>query len=277
MTFELEGCVAIVTGASRGIGARLAERLAGEGASLALAARSADELAQTAQVASAAGARAIAVPTDVNDVEQLRNLVDRTASELGPPTLLVNNAGVEKYGTFRELTLDDIDWIIRTNVTALLSLTRLVVPHMLEAGRGHIANIASLAGKTAVPYNTVYSASKHAVVGFSWSLREELRPFGIGVSAVCPGFVEDTGMFAARGPNERAPKLVGTVTPRKVVDETIKAIRKNKAEVIVAPPLSRAIDVLEAISPDLATAVPRRTGFYDFLAKEGDRPAEPTR
>jgi short-subunit dehydrogenase len=139
-------------------------------------------------------------------------------------------------------------------------------------GKGHIVNIASLAGKTAVPYNAVYSASKHAVVGLSWSLREELRPFGIGVSVVCPGFVEDTGMFASRGANDRVPKLVGTVPPKKVVDETIKSIRKNRAEVIVAPPLSRTVDVLEAISPDFATAIPRRTGFYDFLAKESDRP-----
>ncbi|MEA2486804.1 MAG: hypothetical protein QOF16_458 [Actinomycetota bacterium] len=274
MTFEFKGAVGIVTGASRGIGARIAERLAGEGVDLALAARSESELASTAQVASAAGVRAIAVVTDVSDEAQLRNLVERTADELGPPTLLVNNAGVEKYGPFSELSPEDIEWIIRTNVTALAILTRFVVPLMIENGGGHIVNIASLAGKTAVPYNTVYSASKHAVVGFSWSLREELRPFGIGVSAICPGFVEDTGMFASRGSNDRVPKLVGSVSPRKVVDETIKAIRKNRAEVIVAPPLSRTVDVLEAISPDLASAIPRRTGFYDFLAKEADRPKD---
>lgn len=274
MTFELKGAVAIVTGASRGIGARIAERLAGEGADLALAARSEQELSEVAQVASAAGGRAIAVPTDVNDLDHLKNLVNRTVDELGPPTLLVNNAGVEKYSAFHELSAEDIEWIIKTNVTSLALLTNLVVPLMIENRRGHIVNIASLAGKTAVPFNTIYSASKHAVVGFSWSLREELRPYGIGVSAVCPGFVEDTGMFAARGTNDRAPKLVGTVSPTKVVDETIKAIRKNKAEVIVAPPLSRAIDVLEAISPDLATALPRRTGFYDFLEQEGRRPKQ---
>ncbi|MFN2594285.1 MAG: SDR family NAD(P)-dependent oxidoreductase [Actinomycetota bacterium] len=272
MTFQLKGAVGIVTGASRGIGARIAERLAGEGMDLALAARSEQDLQSVAQVASAAGVRAIAVATDVNDAGQLRNLVDRTVSELGPPALLVNNAGVEKYSAFQELELDDIDWMIRTNVTALAALTRLTVPHMIQAGRGHIVNMASLAGKTAVPYNSIYSASKHAVVGFSWSLREELRPLGIGVSAICPGFVEDTGMFASRGPNDRAPKLVGTVSPGKVVDETIKAIRKNRAEVIVAPPLSRVVDVLEAISPDFATSIPRRTGLYDFLAREGDRP-----
>ncbi len=272
MGFTFDGAVGIVTGASRGIGARLAERLAGEGVHLALAARSEQELASMAQVAKAAGVRAIAVATDVNDPLQLRYLVDRTVEELGPPNLLVNNAGVEKYGAFDDLDPEDIDWIIRTNVTALATLTRLVVPSMIERRAGHIVNMASLAGKAAVPYNTIYSASKHAVVGFSWSLREELRPYGIGVSAVCPGFVEDTGMFASRGPNNRAPKLVGTVSPQKVIDETIKAIVKNRAEVIVAPPLSRAIDVLEAISPDLATAVPRRTGLYDFLAGEAQRP-----
>jgi short-subunit dehydrogenase len=273
---ELKGTVGILTGASRGIGVPLAERLAREGVSLALAARSSTDLERTAEKVRATGVRVITVPTDVTDAAALQNLVTRTTEELGPPDLLVNNAGVEKYSRFDKCDPSDIEWVIKTNVVALEMLTRMVVPGMIERGHGHVVNIASLAGKTAVPYNSVYSSSKHAVVGFSWSLREELRPLGVGVSVVCPGFVGDVGMYASRGPNERAPRVAGTVTPQNVVDATIKAISKNRAEILVARGISKIVDVFQAISPEMATAVPRRAGLYRFLEKEADRPSTPT-
>lgn len=244
----------------------IAEHLARKGMKLALAARSADDLAATAERLEPLAPQTIAVATDVTKRADLRRLVKRTNDELGPVDVLVNNAGIERLARFATVDLDDIDSIIKTNVVALEVLTRLVVPSMIERRRGHIVNIASMAGKIAVPYNAVYASSKHAVVGFSWSLREELRPFGIGVSAVCPTFVSDAGMYVQWG-DERIPKMTSTVTPTDVAEATVKAIEKNRAEILVAPGLGKVADVFHALSPDLAAFGERRFGLYDFLAR----------
>ena len=269
---ELNGKVAIVTGASRGLGVHISEALARKGAKLALAARSADDLEKTARDIGKVGASAITVPTDVTKRSDLRRLVARTTDELGPPDVLVNNAGIEHLSNFHEMGLDDIDQLIKTNVIALELLTRLVVPGMIERKRGHVVNIASLAGKTAAPFNTVYSSSKHAVVGFSWSLREELKPHGIGVSVVCPTYVSDSGMFAAAKTGD-PPKISNSVTPAQVVEATITCIERDRAEMVVAPGLSKYVDVLHALSPEVTTTIARRTGAYAFLAKHAERAA----
>ena len=269
---ELTGTVAIVTGASRGLGVHIAEALARKGADLALAARSADDLEKTAADVGKLGAKAITVPTDVTKRSDLRTLVKRTTGELGPPDVLINNAGIENLSRFPEVALDDIDAVIKTNVIALEILTRLVVPGMVERGRGHVVNIASLAGKTAAPFNTVYSSSKHAVVGFSWSLREELKDHGVGVSVVCPTYVSEAGMFASQG-SGKPPRISSTVTPKQVVDATLACIERNRAEILVAPGLSKFVDVFHALSPEVTTMIARRTGAYAFLAKHAERAA----
>lgn len=268
---ELHNKVGILTGASRGIGVHLAQALANKGVHLALAARSEDELADTVARIQARGVRSIGVPTDVTKRGDLERLLDRTESELGPPDLLINNAGVQKVARFEELDPDDIAWIVNTNVVALETLTRLVLPGMVERGRGHICNMASLSGRTAYPYNTVYASSKHAVVGFSWSLREEMRPYGIEVSVVCPAFVAEDGMFARRHPNDDVPRIAKPVTPADVVTKTIRAIEANKAEVVVATGLGNVVDVCHAISPDFTATVQRRTGLYRFIEEEASR------
>lgn len=273
---ELKRSVAIVTGASRGLGVHIAEDLARKGADLALAARSADDLAVTAARVEKLGVRAIAVPTDVTKRRDLMTLLKRTTTDLGPPDVLVNNAGIEHLSRFEEVALDDIEGVIKTNVIALEMLTRLVVPTMVERKHGHIVNIASLAGKTAAPFNTVYSSSKHAVVGFSWSLREELKPHGVGVSVVCPTYVSDSGMFASARTGD-PPKISNSVTPAQVATATIQAIERDRAEIVVAPGLSKFVDVFHAISPEVTTKVARRTGAYAFLAKHAERAAAAAR
>lgn len=268
---ELRNKVAILTGASRGIGVHLAEALAGKGVHLALAARSEADLAGTVAKVQALGVRAIGVPTDVTERTALETLLQRTHDELGPLDLLINNAGVQKVTRFNELDPGDIAWIINTNVVALETLTRLALPGMIERGGGHICNIASLSGKTAYPYNTVYASSKHAVVGFSWSLREEVRPYGVEVSVVCPGFVSGDGMFARRHPDDDAPRIAKPVTPAAVVAKTIDAIENNKAEVLVANGLGNLVDVFHAISPDFTAKIQRRTGLYRYIEEEASR------
>jgi uncharacterized protein len=268
---DLRGKVGILTGASRGIGAVLAETLAKKGVHLALAARSPDDLESTASRVTEAGVRAVVVPTDVTIPGDLENLADRATADLGPVDVLVNNAGVEHYAHFEREDPQQIDTIIRTNLLAAELLTRFVLPGMIERRRGHIVNISSAAGKTAVPYNAVYSSSKHALVGFSWSLREEVKPYGVGVSVVCPGFVTQTGMFADWSKGRKPPAIAGAISPEQVAAHTIAAIERNRAEVIVAPRLGRIVDVFHAISPEVTTWVARRGGLYRFLEKEADR------
>jgi uncharacterized protein len=263
---DLNGKACIVTGASRGLGAHIAEHLARKGVDLALAARSAEDLDKTAERVRKFGSRVISVPTDVNKKTDLRNLVKKSEAEFGRVDVLVNNAGIESVSFFHLQSPNSIEAIIKTNVISLELLTRLVVPQMVERRSGHVVNIASMAGMTAVPYNTVYSSSKHAVIGFSLSLREELRPYGVGVSVVSPTFVSDAGMYAD-GPDQNAPKAATLVSPDDVAEAVIASIQKNKAEVPVTKGVSRFVDVAHAISPAATARIQEATGVTGYLKK----------
>lgn len=269
------GMVALVTGASRGIGVYLAEELARHGLDVALAARTKDALEEVAGRVEAHGVRALPVPTDVTKLAQLQRLVDRATKELGPIDVLVNNAGIELVSHFASTDPEVISSTIATNLTAAELLTRLVVPQMIERRRGHIVNMASLSAKGAYPYSVVYASTKHAMVGFSWSLREELRPHGIGVTAICPSHVEDVGVFAERHPDNRSHPLVPPVSPEKVAVATMRAIEKNKAEAVIAKGLGKFADVISAISPDFNPRILRKAGFYDFLARDASKTSPP--
>ena len=268
---DLRNSVGIVTGSSRGIGTFLADALARKGANLALAARSKDDLEVVADKVRAHGVKAIAVPTDVSSPAELEDLVARTRAELGPIDLLVNNAGIEIPGHSEKLELDAIDRAVSVNLTALIQLTRLVLPEMVERRHGHICNIASVAGKAARPYATVYAATKHGVIGFSWSLRAEMAEQGVEVSVICPGYVSDVGMFADRVRNlevGKPPRALRAVTPQKVAAETIKSIETNRADVVVGPVVMKVSDIAHALSPDFAIGVARKSGSYRYVKKE---------
>lgn len=268
---ELNNKIGIITGASRGIGVVIADRLARKGVNLVLAARSKDDLEQTADLVRKHGRRALPVATDVSDVAQLHALVDAANTEFGHVDLLVNNAGIEIPGHSESLEIDQIETAVHTNLTALIQLTRLVIPQMIERKSGHVCNIASVAGKVARPFATVYAATKHGVVGFSWSLRAEMAPLGVEVSVVCPGYISDVGMFADRTSElgvEMPPRTLKAVTSEQVAKETIESIERNRAEVIVGPLAMKIADVAHAISPDFAMGVARRSGSYDYVRRE---------
>lgn len=268
---ELKGCVGILTGASRGIGVHIARELAQAGVRLALAARDRAGLEATAALVRDHGGEAVVVPTDVARLGDLENLVGQAEERLGPVDLLINNAGIERYADYTEVALEDIETIIEVNLLAPMRLTRLVVPGMVARGRGHVVNLASVAGKTAMPYNTTYSASKHGLVGFSWSLREELRPRGVGVSVVCPAGVSEVGMWASWEEEGREPLTVRTVSPQRVARAVVRAVERNRAEVIVGNALLRSVDVLHALSPELTTRVARLSGAYDLFRSRWER------
>jgi short-subunit dehydrogenase len=263
--------VVLLTGASRGLGVDMARAFAAEGARLALAARSTDELEKVRAGLEETGGTAIAVPTDVNEIESLRALVRKTTDRLGPIDVLVNNAGVEYVFDFEDTPLERIDQILDTNLKAVVHLTRLVAPSMVERGSGHICNISSVAGFTPVPHNSVYSASKHALVGFTRSLRMELAEHGVEVSVVCPGFVEG-GMFLAWG--RPAPKTAGSVTSAQVASAVIDAVKNNRGKVVVAKGLAKMADAFFALMPKTSAKMMRRSGTADFLTEQARINAE---
>ncbi|QXJ23787.1 SDR family NAD(P)-dependent oxidoreductase [Actinomadura graeca] len=266
---ELKGAVGIVTGASRGIGPVIARRLAGEGVRLALVARSEGGLREAAGRVARHGPGPLVVPADLRDEDAPRHVVDTVAAELGPPSLLVNNAGVERVGRFADADAAAIREIVLVNLVAAQTMTRMVLPHLLAAGRGHIVSIGSVGGRTAYPYGVANAAAKHGLVGFTWSLREELRGTGVGVSAVYPTLVSDVGISSRWRAGHR-PMLLGRVSPDEVALAVMRCIRKDKVEITLAPPLLRASDVVSAVSPRLASWVARRAGVHAYLRRVAD-------
>lgn len=264
--FELRGRTALVTGASRGIGVFMAHGLADRGMNLVLAARSAAELEAVRAAVAAKGVRAIAVPTDLTDRASLEALVAAADRELGGVDVLINNAGIEVTGAFEASAAADIDAVVAVNLTSAMQLTRMVLPGMRARGRGHVVNVASLAGLTGTAYGETYCATKHGLVGFTRALRASLRVEGAAVSAsvVCPGFVSEAGIFAsqAREMGVQAPAIIGTSTPAQVVAGVMRAIDGQLPDVIVAPGPMRLALVLAILFPRLGEWVSERIGAH---------------
>jgi short-subunit dehydrogenase len=262
------GASVLLTGGSRGIGPHVARALLRRGARVTLAARSADDLEEVRR--SLDEDRIATVAGDVTRSEDRARMVAAAEEAFGPVDILVNNAGIESVLPFSEYDEEEIRSIVVVNLDAPIQLTRLVVPGMVERGRGHIVNMASLAGKSAVPYNTVYSATKHGLIGFTYSLREELLGTGVSLSAVCPGYVTEVGLFA-RQEYRDVPSRSGAVTsPRKVAQAVVRAVERDKPDVVVAGPLPQLSDVVLALSPRFYGAAARRTGGYEPMRRNAE-------
>lgn len=186
---KLAGRVALVTGGGRGIGRAIALALAREGADVAVAARTAGELAAVAGDVEALGRRALAVPCDVAERAQVDAAVRRVAEALGPVQVLVNSAGVAESA--RVLDTDDALWErhLRVNLTGAFFACRAALPGMLAAGWGRIINVASTAARQGYPYVAAYVASKHGLLGLTRALAVEVVGQGVTVNAICPGYV----------------------------------------------------------------------------------------
>jgi NADP-dependent 3-hydroxy acid dehydrogenase YdfG len=195
MTARLDGTVALVTGASSGIGAATARALAAEGAAVALVARRKDRLDDLAADIGAAGGRALVLETDVTDQQQAIDAVDRTVAELGRLDTVVNNAGVMLLGPIVDAPVEEWDRMVALNVQGLLYVAHAAVPHLLAAAEdgprrvSDLVNISSVAGRVARLGSGVYSLTKHGVGAFSESLRQEVTGRHMRVSLVEPGAV----------------------------------------------------------------------------------------
>ncbi|MDA8019095.1 MAG: SDR family oxidoreductase [Thermoanaerobaculia bacterium] len=190
----LDGRRAVVTGGGRGIGAATARALAALGAAVVVSARSRDQIDAVAGELSSAGHSARAVSCDVSDPDSIESLFEQ-ASEPGPVDLLINNAGMAASSPIARQQLEEWDRIFSVNVRGLFLCTRAFLPAIVERGWGRVINVASVAGKIGSPYISAYTASKHAVVGFTRAVAAEVAKTGVTVNAVCPGYVE-TDMMA---------------------------------------------------------------------------------
>ncbi len=187
--FSLEGRVALVTGAGRGIGRAIAVALGAAGAAVACAARSRDQVDATAAEITAAGGRARALGLDVTRREQIVAGVADVAAALGPVDVLVNNAGMTMEKKTTEVTDEDWDAVLATNLSSMFRCARAVAPGMIELERGKIINIGSMYGVIGVPRYAAYCASKAAVAGLTRSLAAEWARHGIQVNCLAPGYV----------------------------------------------------------------------------------------
>ncbi len=212
------------------------------------------------------GAEVLAIPVDVTDPAARAHLVAETLRAFGSIDLLINNAGVVMPSAYERLSQDELDHKIAVNLTAPMALTRLLLPLMLERERGHIVNVASVGGLLGIGWGEAYSATKHGLVGFTRALRISSKVSGSRVSAsvVCPGFIDGVGMYvdSVREHGRRAPFALGTSSPASVVAAIIRAIDRDRPEVIVSSRPLRLLLMLGAISPRLGEWLCRKLGGH---------------
>lgn len=225
-----EGKVALVTGASRGIGLAIARRLAGLGAKVALCARDPERLQKAAAGFKDAGASVAAIPADLRNANEIAPLVRKAEQALGPIEILVNNAGIGHFAPIHEALETNWDSVLDTNLKAVFLLGKAVAPGMIERRGGHIINIASLAGKSAFAGGAIYCASKWGLLGLTQCMAEDLRPYGIRVSAVCPGSVatdfsphagKDTSKMLQPEDVAHAVENIVTQAPQSFISEVL--------------------------------------------------------
>ncbi|HEU4703006.1 MAG TPA: SDR family NAD(P)-dependent oxidoreductase, partial [Conexibacter sp.] len=215
---------ALVTGASGGIGQAIARALAARGAEVILTGRRAAVLEPLAQEL-----RGRALTLDLAE----RDAVERLVEQAGEVEILVANAALPGAGLLDDYSVAEIDRALDVNLRAPIVLAKLYGAQMAQRGHGHIVFISSLSGKAASPRGSLYSATKFGMRGFALALREDLKPSGVGVSTIFPGFIRDAGMWVNSG--ARLPSGVGTRSPEDVAAGVVRAIERNRAEVDVAP------------------------------------------
>lgn len=219
---DLRDRVAVVTGGSTGIGRALAHALGASGCRVAICARTRPDLEEAARELGRAGVEALAVQADVSREAAVQELAERVEAEMGGPDLLVNNAGVARFGRVDELDPEDYDAVFGANVRGTFLCTRAFVPGMIERGDGVVVNVASLAGKNPFAGGSLYSGAKHAVRGMSKSMMLDLREHGIRVLTVFPGSV-DTPFFDKQDHFE--PDRDRIVAPETVAELVVEAVR----------------------------------------------------
>jgi short-subunit dehydrogenase len=254
----------------------IARALAARNVNVALVARSADALQQLASELVQTGVRAKPIAYDLSDLSRLDGLIDRAEAAVGPIDILVNNAGLDGVRVFTEESDDELEQMIRVNLTAPMLLTRKMVPRMMANRSGHVINIASLTGKSGMPYAVSYATSKSGLITFTHGLRAELAGTGVRASVIVPGFIAGEGMFAKHQADHRlrVSRLIGTSRPSQVADAVLDALLTDKAEIVVNPGPMRLIQAVDALAPGSVAWLQRRLGVERMLraVATADRP-----
>lgn len=246
---ELRGARALVTGATGGLGHAIARALHQRGCDLVLTGRRTDVLAP---LAAELGAASIAA--DLSSAAEVDGLLEAS----GPIDVLVANAALPASGPLLEYTSEQIRRALAVNLEAPILMARAVAAGMVERGRGHVVLVGSVAGIAASAKTPMYNATKFGLRGFALGFRGDLRGTGVGVSIVEPGFVREAGMFVEGG--GALPRGVRTVSPEDVATGVLRAIDRDRAEVVVAPTELKVASAIGGLFPEVSAAVQRRLG-----------------
>lgn len=263
---ELASKLALVTGASRGIGVFIAEALARESMRLVLVARSSELLEQVRSRIRSSDVSCH--PLDLSDRGALEAGLQKVRERHGAIDVLINNAALQHTEFYEGAELDLIERVVAVNLTAPLLLSRLVLPDMLSRDCGHIVQVSSIAGLGPAAFDEVYASTKHGLVGFSRSLRASLKTRGSRVSAsvICPGHVSDVGLHADDEKRFAVPRArgLGVSRPATVADAVVDAIRHDRGEVLVDPQPLRPILSLGALLPGALERAAAWLGANDY-------------
>ena len=260
---NLGGRTALVTGATGGLGQAIARALGRRGARLLLSGRQVDVLERLA-----AELDARALPCDLAD----RAAVERLAGDAAGADVLVANAGVPASGALGTFAVGRLDRALDVNLRAPMVLARLLSERMGERGGGHIVFVNSLSGKAGTAGSSVYAATKFGLRGFAQGIREDLRPLGVGVSSVFPGFIGDAGML-----HDSGAKLPGYVRLKRADDvarAVVRAIEHDRGEIDVAPLPLRLGVAVSGLAPEVTATVQRRLGANAIAARVAEAQRE---
>ena len=262
---------AILTGASHGIGPYIARALAAQSTNLLLVARSEPELARLARELRTRDTKVAVAAIDLAGRQAAEQVAAAAAAELGTVDVLVNNAAVELQRRFHTLDTDEIETVIRVDLITPIALARLLLPTMLELGYGRIINISSIAGRVGFPFTEAYAASKDGLIAFSRVLRNDYRRAGVSATAIVLGAVKDAGL-GQRTLNELGLQTNTSfmVTPEKVAKTVVRAIEKDKAEIVLMPGAGRLLKALMDLYPGFGPTMNRISGGEKFMGLVAD-------
>lgn len=274
--FDFAGRIVLVTGGSRGLGLVMARQLVDQGARVAICARDSDELQRGADELRERGGDILDIVCDVTRPGEVEHMVEEVIDRWGRLDVLINNAGIIRMGAYDDTTAEDFRDLVDTHLFGAIHCCRAVLPHMRRQGGGRIVNIASIGGLVSVPHLLAYSASKHALVGFSRGLRAELARDRIPVTTVCPGVIR-TGspvraQFKGRHRREQtwfsisASLPVSSVSAERAAAQILMACRRGQARLTISA-AAKVASVTESMAPSLVSAF--ATGLMRLLPKPG--------
>lgn len=264
---DLRGTTAFVTGASRGIGVKIAEALAHKGVNLILVARTESTLKRVAAELRACGVRIHVFPLDISARDNLETVVGEALSFTGTIDILVNNAATSGFRPYYSYSFEELERELFTNFVAPLLLVRGFLPYMVAQGRGHIVNISSLTSEVPLAYFAPYAAAKAGLAAFARSLRQELAGTGVSASVVIPGVVRDEGMIAdfQTLTGFRSPRIAGGTTARRVAESVVHVIRRDLPEIVISKPPMRFLLAVLSLMPKTAERFYRAIGLQSAL------------